>query len=54
MKGWGDLAGMVCTCPVGCTDKIWGDAGKCSPDCKPCKHMAGEVYTPPFKPRAGR
>lgn len=44
---WTALAGLTCHCPTGCTDKVWGDASICDPDCHPCKIMAGTVYTSP-------
>lgn len=38
------LAGKVCVCRVGCTDKTWGDAGICDPNCDPCRIMRGQTY----------
>lgn len=43
----GSLAGMHCICPTGCTDRVWGDGGNCSPSCQPCLVMRGRVYVRP-------
>jgi hypothetical protein len=47
------LAGLVCTCPPGCTDKAWCDAGRCDPHCKPCHIMTGKPYSRADLPGAG-
>jgi hypothetical protein len=44
---WDRLAGLVCTCRIGCTDVHWGDAGICDPECRPCRIMSGVTYTNP-------
>lgn len=42
------LAGLRCTCPVGCSNTHWGNgAVDCDPSCEPCKIMRG-------KPLSGR
>lgn len=39
------LVGMTaCTCPPGCTDLHVGDAGRCEPDCAPCRLHAGRPH----------
>ena len=43
---WVHLYGLVCTCPPGCTDRRWGDAGTCARSCEPCRLMVGQTYVP--------
>lgn len=41
---WDRFAGLTCTCPPGCTERRWGDAGTCARSCEPCRLMAGHPY----------
>ena len=47
---WDRFAGLVCTCPPGCTDRTWGDGGTCTRGCVPCREMQGAPYVP--KPKS--
>ena len=47
---WDRFAGLVCTCPPGCTDRTWGDGGTCARNCVPCREMKGAPYVP--KPKS--
>jgi hypothetical protein len=49
---WERFAGVACSCPVGCTDKTWGDGGNCDSRCTPCREMAGARYV--RKPKSNR
>lgn len=39
------LIGSVCTCPPGCTNTSYGDAGTCLPECIPCRVLRGQRYS---------
>ena len=54
MTDWDRLAGLICTCPPGCTvGNVWGDGPrKCATDCEPCRLMAGQTYTKPNTKKA--
>ena len=41
---WERYAGLVCTCPPGCTQRTWGDGGTCVRACVPCAEMHGQTY----------
>jgi len=41
---WHHLHGLTCTCPPGCTERRWGDAGTCARSYEPCRLMAGHPY----------
>lgn len=47
---WHHLHGLTYTCPPGCTERRWGDAGTCARNCVPCREMKGTPYTP--KPKS--
>lgn len=49
---WHHLHGLTCTCPPGCTDRRWGDAGTCARSREPCRLMAGHPYV--GKPKSSK
>ena len=46
---WAHLAGLVCSCPPGCTiGNVWGDGDTpCNHHCRPCREMRGTPYSKP-------